>query len=84
MLMCLWKGRLQDKITFLKKPGSQKQKRIHFWDLLLNKFLGLPVLECPYGLGLKSFRVIHPSFSVHILLASHPINMRFSLISKSN
>lgn len=49
-----------------------------------NKFLGLPVSECHYGLGLKSFRVLHPSFSVHFLLASHQINMRLSLTSKSS
>lgn len=76
--MCLWMGELKKKkMTFLKMP-SKTQLSVE------SKSLGLPVSERPYGLGLKSFRVLHSSFSVYILLASHQINNRFLLTSKSN
>lgn len=77
--VCLWKGKLKEKRTFLETPSkTQLSKTVE------NKSPGLPVPECPDGLGLKSFRVLHSSFSMHIFLASHQINMRFSLTSKSN
>lgn len=68
-------GRAEGKMTILKTQPSGTME---------NKSLGLPVPECSYGLGLKNFRVLYSSFSVHILLESHQINMRFSLTSKSN
>lgn len=77
--VCLWMGELKEKMTFLKTPSKTQLS-----GAVENKSLGLPVSECPDGLGLKSFRVLHSSFSVHILLASHQINMRFSLTPKSN
>lgn len=63
--VCLWMGRLQEKIIFLNIPSKT-------WlsGTVENKFLELPILECLYGLGLKSFRVLHPNFSVHIFLAT--------------
>lgn len=68
----------------LKKNNDFPEDALKTQLSVESKSLGLPVSECPYGLGLKSFRVLHSSFSVHILLASHQINKRFSLTSESN
>lgn len=75
--VCGWGGRR-------KNDFSKDSLKNRLSGAAENKFVGLPVSECHYGLGLKSFRVLHPSFSVHFLLASHQINMRLSLTSKSS